>query len=247
MSASFRLAEIESLVDSGSESRGDADEIARVLQGAGYGDSLVELVTPLLARFDGATFFERALRLLPFPGLAGRGLPNLVDWNDEGGWKRYAPEKTATTFYFLSNSFGELLGVPLADDRNVARDRIAILFPDKRVYREAGLSWSEFFGAIAARPDLAGFFAKAPQHAWARQQLGRVPEPWQCFSYAVPPALGGQEAASNLLIVSLTVHVSFSLQLLKQHQEGTLAPGQQVAFVDLYDPEGRPLSTPGAK
>jgi hypothetical protein len=244
MSVSFRLAEIEALVNAGSESRSDADELARALKAAGYGDSLVELVTPLLARFDGATLFEQGLRLHPFHGLVERGLPSLVDWNDERGWKRYAPEKTATTFYFLSNSFGELIGIPLTEDRNVARDRIAILFPDKRVYREGGLSWSDFFGAVAARPDLAGFFAKAPQHAWACQQLGCVPEPWRCFSYAVPPALGGKEAASNLLVVSLTVHVSFSLQLLKQHQEGTLAPGGQVAFVDLYDPEGRPLSPP---
>lgn len=211
------------------------------LAAAGYGVSLIEFLAPLFAVHGSATFFGGALRIHPFHGLPEQGLPTLVDWNAERGWKQYEPAKQSPTFYFLSNSFGELMGVPITDAGEIARDRVAILMPDKRLYREAGLAWREFFQSTAARPDLGGFFAKIPQHQWAAQQLGRVPHPAQCYSYKVPSALGGVELAENLLVVSLTVHVSFSLQLLKQYQESQLPPGTPIGFVDLYDDTGKPI------
>jgi hypothetical protein len=117
-------------------------------------------------------------------------------WNARQGWKQYEPPKQSPTFYFLSNCFGELLGVPITDAGEIARDRVAILMPDKRLYREAGLAWCELFQSTAARPDLGGFFAKIPQHQWADQQLGRVPHPARCYSYKVPPSALSTSTAS---------------------------------------------------
>jgi len=238
----WRLAEIDALVDGGVANPSvDPAAVSRALTEAGYGPTLVNFIVPLLERFGSATFLNGALRVHPFAGDESCGLPNLVDWNRANGWRQYEPAKQSPTFYFLSNSFGELLGIPVSDSGELARDRIGILFPDQRVYREAGLSWSDFFTSVAQRPDLGGFFAKQPQHAWAAEQLRQTCAPWQCFSYKVPPALGGQPSADNLMIVGLVVHVSFSLQLLKQHQEGKLTPGASVPMVDLYDREGHLL------
>lgn len=213
------------------------EELRVALSRAGVGLSLVEFLIPVYGIANGASFFDGAMRILPFEGFKSHGLPGVLAWNDVNGWKRFEEPKLNDTFYFCVNAFGDLFGVPVNRDLEIARDRVGMLWVERYEYQEAGVEWRHLFSAIFEQADYAKYFARLDQYQWVVKQLGK-PAPWQCFSSNVPAALGGPNTIENISIQSLRVHVAFTLQLLKQWKENKLVAGKPLAMVDLYDDEG---------
>jgi hypothetical protein len=214
------------------------DNLHKALVGAGLAPSLVDFLAPLYANVNGASFFNGSFRILPLDGWRQHGMPGIFAWNDLKGWKRFEPEKLSDTFYFCANGFGDLFGIPVTAERELARDRIGMLWVERYEYQEAGVPWKNFFPSIFDQAGYADYFARREAYNWTLNSLGR-PSPWQCFSSNVPAVLGGPNTIENLSIQSLSVHVSFTLQLLRLWKEKKLVPGAPVSMVDLYDEEGR--------
>jgi hypothetical protein len=212
------------------------DQVRQALDRDGASASLIDFLTPLYASVDGATFERGSLRIYPLSGFKEHGAPTLTLWNKLNGWKQFEPPKLGDTFYFCSNVFGDLFGVPVTPDLEISRDRIGILWIERYEYQEAGVEWRTLFSSIFSSADYLNYFARV--NKLTNLAHLRTPAPWQCFSSNVPPLLGGPNTVQNISIQSLVVHVSFTLQLLKQWKEGKIEPGAPLAMVDLYDDNG---------
>jgi hypothetical protein len=213
------------------------EELRVALTCAGVGPSLVDFLVPLYGVANGATFFDGAIRILPFEGFKSHGFPGLLAWNDPKGWKQFEEPKLSDTFYFCVNAFGDLFGIPVSEHLEIVRDRIGMLWVERYEYQEAGVEWRRFFSAMFDQPDYAKYFARLHQYQWVVKQLGK-PAPWQSFSSNVPVVLGGPNTVENISIQSLPVHASFTLQLLKQWKENKLVAGKPLPMIELYDENG---------
>lgn len=230
------LAQIKSSFDHASR-QPSAGRAESALSSAGLHRSLVDFLVPFYDAADGATFFDGVFRTHPLLGMQEHGIPDLVTWNDKRGWKQYEPERGYDTFYFCSNVFGDLFGVPVTSDGSILRDQIGILWVERYEYQEAVMEWRTFFPRILGEPAMARFFLRLDEYAWAAAPLGK-PAPWECFSSNVPAVLGGPDTIENVAIQSLVVHVSFTLQVIRQARQQS-EPGAPLAMVDLYDENGR--------
>jgi hypothetical protein len=212
---------------------------AEILASAGLHPSLVDFLAPFCDVVDGTTLLNGTLRPLPLLGQPEHGMPDLVAWNDKAGWKQFQPDKDYDTFYFCSNTFGDLFGIPVSADGSILRDRVGILWTERYEYQEAKVEWRTFLSRLANEAAMAKFFLRLDEYAWAASALGK-PASWQCFSSNVPMILGGPNTIENVAIQSLAVHVSFTLQVIRQaRQQAT--PGTPLAMVELYDESGRLL------
>lgn len=221
------LDEMRARADAGSAAAGPVSVLG----------ALDSFLTPLYAALDGASWFDGALRLWPLAGDREHGVLPLVEWNDPRGWKRFEPPKRSRTFYFASNGFGDLFGLPVTEELAIADDRVGILWTEKYEYQEAVVPWKDFFPRLFTDPKFPPFFARTTEHEWAAGHLGK-PAPWQCFSSNVAPALNGKQEIGNISIQSLPVHVAFTLQIFQQIKERGLKPGDPLPMVDLYDEQG---------
>jgi hypothetical protein len=232
----WNFSEINAHLDRPAE-RLSEDQIMKTFSASGMAPSLMEFLVPLYAEANGATFLDGAFRVLPLWGLREHGFPSLLEWNDPRGWKQFEEPKANDTFYFCANAFGDLFGLPITPQMEMAKDRIGMLWTERYEYQEAGIEWNRMILRLLTERDFANYFARMEQYNWLVKTVGR-PDPWQCFSSNVPQILGGQNSIDNIAIQSLRVHVSFTLQLLKQWKEKGLVPGTSVSMVDLYDKEG---------
>jgi hypothetical protein len=207
------------------------EKYKKALLHAGYGERLSEEVAKIYSLADGATFCDGALRIYPFEG--EHGLPDLIIWNDEKDWKKYSPTPTKNQFYFLSNSFGDLFGIPLDAKNEIEFDRVAYLDVGQYKAQQIGKTIVTFLASLKPKDELAEFYGRIPAHKWAGEKLG-IPHPWQCFSANVPILLGGANSLDNVSVAPLPVHVSFTLQLLKQFAEGKLKAGDPLPKVDVH-------------
>lgn len=212
------------------------ESVRKQLADLGVHRELVELLQPLYARSGASTFFKSTLRLHPLAGDPEHGVPDLVAWNHPQMWKQYEPKKVNDTFYFCSNSFGDQFGIPVTQDGGILHDRIGVLWVERFTYQEAKVPWHTFFTRLAAEEAMQKFFLRTDEHAWAAQALG-APPPWQCFSSNVPAMLGGSDSIDNVSVQAMAVHVSFTLQLIAQAQQQSLA-GRPLGMADLRDSQG---------
>lgn len=195
--------------------RGDGEKIRAELASGGLGGSVADFLVPLYEHSDGGTFCDGAFRIIPLQGSKKHRVPGLLGWNDDE-LKEFGPAGAGNTFYFCMNAFGDLFGVPLGEDREIARDRVGVLWLDRYTYEESSVPWNEIFAKLLADQDnMAGYLGRLKDYEWASGFLGK-PDIWHCFSWKLAPALGGDESIDNLQIVSASVHVSFTLQVFKQ-------------------------------
>lgn len=232
MSSAWRLDEITALLDTAPQ-KSHEPEVRRELGALGVHPTLVELLAPLYATADGATFFGGRLRLHPLHGDPEHGLPGLAGWNDRNDWQRFEPRKVNGTFYFASNTFGDQLGIPVDTEGAVLFDRVGVLWVERFTYQEAKVPWADFFSRLAGDASVAKFFLRMDEHDWAAGSLG-TPAPWECFSSNVPDILGGPDTLENVAIQPMAVHVSFTLQVIDQAQRQASA-GAPLPMVDLRD------------
>jgi hypothetical protein len=200
-----------------------ADDVRKTITQAGYGPRIADCLSDFYAVANGGTFYDGALRVLPLEGVP-EVRPSLLEWNEPGDWKEFAPLRSRRCFYFLSNAFGDLLGVPLDEQNDFINDVTSVLWVEKYEYEQSTLGWDKIFRKFLANEDyMATFLARLQEYEWALKGLGR-PTADQCFSWKLLPAMGGSEALDNLQIVSTYVHVSFSLQVLQQFLDRTGQP-----------------------
>lgn len=209
------------------------------LAALGLDQFLVDFLAPLYSKTDGATLFDKGLRMHPLDGTPDGELAGLADWNSQDGWKQYEPQKINGTFYFCSNAFGDQFGIPVDAEGKILNDRIGILWVERCEYQEAKLEWRTFFVRLAGEEAMRSSFLRRNEYDWAAPVLG-VPQSWECFSSKVPPVLGGPDTIDNITIQSMPVHVSFSLQVIGQARRRT-APGDKLGVADLRDQGGRPI------
>ncbi len=184
----------------------------------GYGTGLADFLADFYAVANGGTFYEGAFRVLPLEGIPGER-PSLLQWNDPKDWKEYAPAPCRKCFFFLGNAFGDLLGVPLNDQNDFAKDTTCVVWIEKYQHEESALGWDKIFRMFLSDQDyMATFLARLKEYEWAVNGLGR-PNVDQSFSWNVLPAMGGNEDLENLQIVSTYVNISFSLQAHQQLNE----------------------------
>lgn len=240
MSSAWRLDEIAALLDA-APLKTHETEVRRDLAALGVHPTLVELLAPLYATADGATFFGGRLRLHPLHGDPEHGLPGLAGWNDRDDWQRFEPRKVNGTFYFASNAFGDQLGIPVDAEGAVLFDRVGVLWVERYTYQEAKIPWRDFFSRLAGDASIASFFLRMAEHDWAAESLG-TPAPRQCFSSNVPVLLGGPDTLENVAIQPMAVHVSFTLQVIDQaqHQASAGAPLPMVDLRETDEPSGSP-------
>ena len=199
-------------LDSGKFRKGVVDQ--------GYGESLAQFLSQLYERANGGTFYDGAFRIIPVEGSEDDQMPGLLEWNEPGSWKSYGPRGSESVFYFCMNSFGDQFGIPLDENGEIARNRTSVLWVEKSVYEESSLEWGEILlKLLSNESDMATYLARLKEHEWARGFLGE-PSRWECFSWDLPPILGGPDDIDNLKIVPAPVHVSFTLQVIKQSREG---------------------------
>ena len=207
------LAEIAAAMDRPVPAVG-ADVVRTRIAASGYGPKLADFLADFYAVANGATFHAGAFRVLPLDGAEGE-TPGLFEWNDPSDWKAYAPAPARSSFVFLSNAFGDLFGVPLDAAGDLARDTTTALWVEKYEMEESKLGWAKIFAKVLANEDsMATFLARLQEYDWAVPTLGH-PAPQDCFSWKMPPVLGGPETLDNLQVVSNYVHVSFTLQVLQ--------------------------------
>lgn len=167
---------------------------------AGYSTTLAAFVAPLYTAANGVTFFEGAIRILPLEGFDHQGVPGLVPWNDRKGWKRHAPPKARNVFWFMSNAFGDLFGVPISPWGELLRDRLAVLWVAKHLYEESGRAWSLVMDRMD-EDDVASSICRLKDYMEASARFGK-PKAWQCLSVS----------DDGFELRSLAVHVSSTLQ-----------------------------------
>jgi len=186
------------------------------LANSAYQDSVADFLWELYENANGGTFWDGAFRVIPFRGSKRNRVPGIVEWNDPTDWKEFAPSESKNVFYFCTNAFGDLLGVPLDKTGGIARDRVGVLWVEKYSYEESSLGWSAVLSKLLKNEDqMATFLARLKEYTWAVEHLGR-PDPSQCFSWNLPPILGGSETIDNLKIVPTPIDVSFTLQVISQ-------------------------------
>jgi hypothetical protein len=209
----------------------DAEEVRRSICEGGYGPRLADLLAGLYAVANGGTFLSGALRVLPLGGEPGER-PSLLEWNDPEDWKRFAPPASRRAFFFLSNGFGDLLGVPLDDGHDLARNTTTALWIEQYKQEESTLGWDRIFSKVLADEDfMATFLARLKEYEWAGGALG-YPGRDRCFSWIVLPTMGGSEGIENLQQVSTYVHVSFSLQVYREFLDSPGEPDETPADGD---------------
>jgi hypothetical protein len=213
------------------------DGVASMLASAGLARSLTDFLAPFYDIADCASFFDGALRIHPLGGMPTHGTPDLIAWNDARGWKRHQPDKANDTFFFCSNVFGDLFGIPVNADGSVLQDRIGILWVERYEYQEAVVEWRNLFPRLAAEVAMAKFFLRLDEYAWAASTLGK-PAAEACFSSNVPAVLGGSDTIENVAIQALVVHVSFTLQVIRQARQKAEA-GAPLGIIELYDENGQ--------
>jgi hypothetical protein len=211
--------------------------MAAMLAATGLHPSLIDFLAPFYGVADGASLFGGSLRIHPLAGIPERGMPDLVAWNDKRGWKKYQPSKVNDTFYFCSNTFGDLFGIPVDSDGSMLQDRIGILWVERYEYQEAVVEWRNLLPRLAAEASMAKFFLRHDDYAWAAAALSK-PSAAECFSSNVPRILGGPDTIDNVAIQSLIVHVSFTLQVIRQTRQQS-DPGGALGIVEVYDDNGR--------
>lgn len=183
------------------------------LKEAGYGPSLIDFLAPLYGVADGASLYKGAIRFLPFEG--GDGWPSLVEWNLKADWKLAAPAKAADSFFFMANAFGDLFGIPVAQGE-ISRDRVAVVWVEKGTYEESQIGWQAFMTQVLRDENsMASYIGRLKEYKWATKHLGK-PALRQCYSWNLPPVLGGEAAIDNLSIVGMGVGISFTLQAIAQ-------------------------------
>ena len=219
---SWPIEQIRAMLDAPVK-RTDPAKLGEALTAAGYGRTLVEFLAPLYEQAGGGTLYDGAFRILPLQGSKKERSPSLVDWNAPDDWKQFAPANGRNAFYFCANVFGDLFGVPLDERFEVARDRVSTLWLEKSFYEESGIGWNAIVAKLLANEDsMADYLGRLKEYTWAAGKLGK-PGPRECFSWDVPPVIGGSESIKNLRIVSLPVSVSFTLQVIQQAREGGAA------------------------
>lgn len=230
------LNEIASMRDAASP-KIRADGVTPMLASAGLAKSLADFLAPLYDIADGASFFDGTLRIHPMGGMPAHGMPDLIAWNDARGWKRHQPEKANDTFFFCSNAFGDLFGIPVNPDGSVLQDRIGILWVERYEYQEAVVEWRNLFPRLTGEVAMAKFFLRLDEYAWAASTLGK-PAAEACFSSNVPAVLGGPDSIENVAIQALVVHVSFTLQVIRQARQKA-EEGAPLGIIELYDENGQ--------
>ncbi len=193
-----------------------ADEVRRRMAASVYGPKLADFLADFYSVANGATFFDGAFRVLPLDGIEGEA-PGLLEWNDPTDWKEFAPAPARTSFVFLSNAFGDLFGVPLDGTGDLARNTTTALWIEKHEQEESKLGWDQIFPKLLKdEQSMATFLARLQEVAWAVPRFGH-PGLHDCYSWILPPIMGGPETLDNLQVVSNYVHVSFTLQILQKH------------------------------
>ncbi len=191
-------------------------EVQAAVVGAGFGPRLARFLAGLYACANGGTFYDGAFRIIPLQAQKAGGRPGLFDWNEAGDWQQYGPAGSGSVFYFCINAFGDLFGVPINEEFELAADRVVALWVEKASLEVFPIGWplamSRFLGNI---DHVGDFLARRREYEWAVGFLGK-PQPHQCFSWKIPPLIGGDESIGNLEIVADYVHVSFTLQVLRQ-------------------------------
>jgi hypothetical protein len=187
-------------------------QLEHTLEVAGYGPRLAGFLAPLYAIADGGRFYNGGLRLLPI----GRSDGNAIVLNAPDAWKPYAPEAGRSVFYFMCNGFGDLFGVPLENDVELARDRLALLWLEQYKAEETALSWTVAITKLLQNEQGVGtYLARLSEYQWACSHLG-VPDEGYCFSMKVPVAMGGPATIENVEVAPIGVHIAFTLQLMQQ-------------------------------
>ena len=201
-----------------------ADEISKALRDGGAGKSLVDFLTPLYTVAAGGTFFGGALRVLPLNGNHRKKSLGLLDWNRPDEWRSSAPVAASQAFYFMSNSFGDLLGVPVGEDLEIAKDRVCILWVDQYAFESSAKAWADILRkALVGEDHMDVFLSRRKDHEWAQNFLGTV-KPHESFAWTIPPRIGGPEEIDNITIGGLALNVSFTLQLLRQQLQANQGP-----------------------
>ncbi len=191
-------------------------DVRAAITGAGFGPELARFLAGLYACANGGTFYDGAFRIIPLWGEEGSGTLGLLDWNAPGDWQEYAPPYADAVFYFCINAFGDLLGVPINEKAELAADRVVVLWVEEARIEIFPIGWPLAMSRFLENIDHVGdFLARRREYEWAVAHLGK-PEANQCFSWKVPPVISGDESIGNLEIVADYVHVSFTLQVLRQ-------------------------------
>jgi hypothetical protein len=198
---------------------GPAGEVRDALLAAGFGPALAGMMGAFYDAADGGTFCDGALRVIPFRGDPENGMPGLLEWNSAGGWRDDAPPAAKRIFVFLTNAFGDPMGVVTDDGGELGRNTAAILWVEKYEVEESKFGWDKVFRMfLAGEHSMDRFLARLTEFEWVEPALG-TPTPDQCFSWKLLPAMGGPETLDNIQIVSTYVHVAFTLQVFKQYLE----------------------------
>jgi hypothetical protein len=193
--------------------QGDSQTIAAALIEGGFGPRLAEFLAPLYAVADKGTFFDGALRMIPLQGNTKKKSLGLIDWNNRSGWLSNAPPKAQGNVYFMSNSFGDQLGVPIDAEMELRKDRVCNLWVDTYGYEASAKPWGEILSmAFRQEHSMDVFLARRKDHDWAKQ-LGPV-NASESYAWDMPPILGGAEDIENVHIGPLALNVSFTLQVM---------------------------------
>jgi hypothetical protein len=195
--------------------QGDAQAIEKTLIEGGFGPRLAAFLAPLYAVANNGTFFDGALRMIPLQGNPKKKSLGLVEWNSRSGWLLNAPPKAQGVAYFLSNSFGDQLGVPVDANMELRKDCVCNLWVDTYSYEESAKPWNEILSmAFLNEHSMDVFLARRKDHEWAKQ-LGPV-KAIESYAWDMPPILGGSEDIDSIHIGPLGLNVSFTLQVLAE-------------------------------
>jgi hypothetical protein len=202
----------------------DLEAIVKIMAAGGFGKSLINFLAPLYAVADNGTFFEGALRIISLASNAKRKILGMVDWNCDEEWKSNLPEGAKHKIYFLTNSFGDLLGVPVDAKLELLHDYSSIFSVDTYRVEESSKPWGEIMRmALSKEQSMDVFVGRRKDHDWAKKTLGPV-KPSESYSWDVPPALGGAEDIDNVRIGPLSLNVSFTLQLFAESRRAKKKP-----------------------
>jgi len=194
-------------------------QVRAAIVAAGYGPKLARFLSELYTCANGGSFYDGAFRIIPLEGRGDGETLGLFDWNRAGDWQEYAPANARSIFYFCMNAFGDLLGVPIDGEAELAADRVAVLWLEEARLEIFPIGWSlAVFRFLKDIDHVGGFLARLREYEWAVGFLGK-PEPDQCFSWKMPPIVGGEESIRNLEIAPAYIHVSFTLQVIREAQQ----------------------------
>ena len=194
-------------------------EFEDTLKNSGYGQSLVNFLAELYMQANGGSFYQGAFRILPLRDDEKKSIPGLISWNSQTDFKENSPINSRNTFFFCANAFGDLFGVPLEKNGEISNDKVGVLWIEKYFYEESSKEWNEIFTKLLKNQDSMGtYLARLKEYEWVQEHIGR-PQIWECYSWSLPILLGGEAKIDNIKISPMAVHVSFSLQVIKQGLE----------------------------